>query len=166
MIIHCLSRLARRLGPLSEPSGAVHPLGGWHAQWHDAGLRSGIVFCHDLSRYVLYLNTPASLKPNHLAKRFVDLFLEVVACEGFETAVVARLARTLHPVEFDTRTDPSVMGSMSGIIRRLPQLVLHSPVQASLGLSHHPTRVHGQRIFPDKALAEMIQALQAGGRGH
>lgn len=165
MIIHCTRQLARRLAQVSPtPLTDDHPLGGWHANWIEINGTQSIAFCHDRSRYLLFLPTVSPAQLEDLGNHFIDLFLRVLAAEGFETSAIARVARSLELLQFDRSTDRSVLGSMAAV--SYTELLETDPIAASLHLSHRPASVRGQLIWPDKVMAEMVQALQAGGMGH
>lgn len=80
MIIHCTQKMAAKLsevsaGTLTETS----PLGSWHALLYAVNRRQCVMFCHDASRYILFL--PGLVKAD-LAKRdrlHRELFLAIYA---------------------------------------------------------------------------------------
>ncbi|NWF35864.1 hypothetical protein F3F93_03770 [Mariprofundus sp. KV] len=56
MIIHCTKRLAARLPEVSpEPLAETNPLGSWHANLYTIDRRNCILFCHDQTRFVLFM---------------------------------------------------------------------------------------------------------------
>jgi len=75
MIIHCTKKLAGRLPEVSpEPLVEANPLGSWHANLYTIDRRNCILFCHDQTRFVLFM---AGVKKEHFARLdfwFQDLF--------------------------------------------------------------------------------------------
>jgi hypothetical protein len=67
VIIHCTRRLAPKLHELSaKPLCEPLPLQSWHAHLYRADRRQCLLFCHDGTRFALFL--PGVRKPH-----FADL---------------------------------------------------------------------------------------------
>lgn len=61
MIIHCTQKLAAKLPEISAtPLQETNPVGSWHAHLYTYDRRQCVLFCHDKSRYCLFL--PGLLK--------------------------------------------------------------------------------------------------------
>lgn len=56
MIIHCTKKLAAKLPAVSlEPLMETSPLGSWHANLYTIDRRNCLLFCHDDTRYTVFL---------------------------------------------------------------------------------------------------------------
>ena len=56
MILHCTRKLAERLADVStKPLTETDPLGIWHAHLYSIDRRQCLFFCHDATRYCLFL---------------------------------------------------------------------------------------------------------------
>ena len=114
MIIHCTKKLAAKLpsvssSPLSESS----PLGSWHANLYMIDRRNCILFCHDTTRYTLFLPGLRKVEFAELGRWFRELFTASLAYMGLEDTQVRRAVLALGPVTFDTATGRSVLGSLN-----------------------------------------------------
>ena len=114
MLIHCTKKFAAKLpevsvAPLKEDS----PLGSWHAQLYTIDDRQCVLFCHDLSRFVLFL--PGLRKPHFAelgSKWFRELYFATLQTMGCTQAQIRHVELSLGPVRYDIATDRSVQGSM------------------------------------------------------
>jgi hypothetical protein len=67
VIIHCTKKLAAKLVDVSAtPLIETSPLGSWHAHLLTYDRRQFVMFCHDASRYILFL-------PGLVKSQFADL---------------------------------------------------------------------------------------------
>ena len=165
MIIHCTKKLAAKLPDVSSyPLNDDSPLGGWHAQLYTIDHRQCALFCHDLSRYVLYL--PGLRKP-HFAefgnKWFRELYFATLEAMGCRQAKIRRVELGLGPIRYDTATDRSVLGSiriarqdLDGWLARVPNVLDLDPVAVSCQLNHRPATVHGKTLWPDQVMRELV----------
>ena len=56
MIIHCTKKLAARLPNVSPvPLDEDNPLGSWHAHLYTIDRRNCLMFCHDETRFTLFM---------------------------------------------------------------------------------------------------------------
>ena len=96
--------------PLQESSG----LGGWHAHLFTLDHRQCVMFCHDATRYCLFLG---GLRTPHFAelgsKWFRELFTPALAVVGVPDTQIKRVGLMLGPVRFDTATDRSVQSTIN-----------------------------------------------------
>ena len=123
--------------------------------------RQCVMFCHDLSRYVLFL---PGLRKVHFAelgsKWFRELYMASLQVLGCPCAQIRKAELCLGPVRFDTATDRSVQGSMriarqdlDAWVIRVPNVMDLDPLEVSSHLNHRPARVYGELIWPDEGHA-------------
>ena len=56
MIIHCSRKLAAKRADVSaEPLEETSPLGSWHGHLFTLDRRQCVMFCHDATRFVLFM---------------------------------------------------------------------------------------------------------------
>jgi len=80
MIIHCTQELSTKLSEVSDhPLSEASPLGSWHALLYTVARRQCVMFCHDDSRYILFL--PGLVKSDFadLGRLHRELFLAIYA---------------------------------------------------------------------------------------
>jgi hypothetical protein len=147
MIIHCSWKLAAKLPNVSDaPLVETSPLGSWHGHLFTLDRRQCGVFCHDASRYVLFL--PALRKGDFadLGKLFRPLYLASLAAFGAVPNQIRKAELALGPLCFDTAIDRSVQGSIR-IVQTLDlewlagqtQVINLESLAVSCRLSHRPT---------------------------
>jgi len=114
MIIHCSQKLAAKLPDVSPtPLEETSPLGGWYAHLFTLDRRQCVMFCHDATRYVLFL--PGLRKANFAelgSQWFRPLYLATLAMFCCPDAQIKKVELALGPMRFDTATDRSVQGSL------------------------------------------------------
>ncbi len=169
MIIHCTQKLAKKLPDVStEPSAETSPLGSWHANLYTIDRRNCLLYCHDTTRYTIFL--PGLRKPQfaELGRWFREAFTASLAYMGVADAQVRRAELALGPVSFDTRTDRSVLGSLNEMkfmldvkTRGAEDVMLLNPLSISRWLGHQPVRAKGVKGYwmPDDAMTERVAAL-------
>lgn len=167
MILHCSQKLASRLSevfatPLAEDS----PLGGWHGHLFSLDRRQCVMFCHDATRFTLFM---AGLRKEHFAeigKWFRHLFAGTLAMSGHADAQISRALLALGPVRFDTTINRSVQGTMriarwdlEALLHRVPNVMDLDPLAVSLHLCNRPVTVHGKSLWPSRAMQEVLENL-------
>ena len=165
MIIHCSKKLAAKLPRVSPmPLEESSPLGSWHAHLFTLDRRQCVMFCHDASRYCLFL---AGLRKPHFAelgsKWFRQLFTATLAVIGCPDTQIKKTELLLGPVRFDTATDRSVQGSIN-IARQdliawafqLPNVMDLDPLAVSRRLNERPTTVKGRFQHPDVLMRQIV----------
>ena len=167
MIIHCTRKLAARLPEVSAvelPESS--PLGSWHANLYTIDRRQCVLFCHDESRYCLFLPGLRAPMFADLARRHGELFRATLVLEGVDEARLKRLVLAIGPVRFDTATDRSVLGSMITARWDLEGVRMHEdhvldldPVLASRDLNSRPATVFGRWHIPRDRMLEKVMAL-------
>ena len=125
------------------------------------------MFCHDATRYVLFL---PGLRKEHFAelggKWFQPLYLATLAAFGYAPAQIKKVELAIGPICFDTATDRSVQGSLRIVwqdleawIVRVPEVMDLYPIAVSCELSHRPATICGKLVWPDKAMLEAVARL-------
>ena len=166
MIIHCTQKLATKLPVVSAvPLLESSPLGSWHAHLYRYDRRQCVLFCHDESRYCLFL--PGLVKADfaELGRLHRELFLASLAVLNLPEAKRKRVAMALGPVQCDRKTDRSVLGSLRTADLDLSWLIHdhhvfdYDPIEVSLKLNERPTSVKGKYFFPTEVMLERIGQL-------
>lgn len=168
MIIHCTRKLAPKLSNVSrEPLEEASPLGSWTANLLRIDRIQCLMFCHDETRYALFL--PGVRKPQfqELDRLHRELFLGTLIVFGVPESQLQKVALALGPVRYDKATDRSVLGSMNQmeqqevatIMWRTNHVSEVDPLQASVELSHRPATVRGKWLWPEKAMLEKVSSL-------
>jgi hypothetical protein len=169
MIIHCTKKLAAKLPAVSsEPLSETSPLGSWHANLYIIDRRNVVLFCHDNTRYTLFLPGLRKQEFAELGRWFRELFTASLAYMGMEDNLVRRAELALGPVQFDTRTDRSVLGSLNQMsfmldarVSKVENVMLLNPLSVNRWLCHYPVSVKGVKGFwmADDAMIERVAAL-------
>ena len=91
MIVHCTQKLAAKLQNVSKQALTdSNPLGSWHANLYVIDRRNCIMFCHDQTRFILFM---AGLKKADFANLdfwFQDLFANTMLKLGYDTALIEK----------------------------------------------------------------------------
>jgi len=94
MIIHCTQKLAAKLDNVSRDLlQDSNPLGGWHANLYVINRRQCVMFCHDKTRFVLFI---PGLKKNdfdNLDFWFKDLFANTMLKLGYDPELIEKKTR-------------------------------------------------------------------------
>jgi len=167
MILHCTRKLASRLENVSatrleDPS----PAGSWHAHLYSIDRRQCLLFCHDATRYCLFLPGLRAPQLAALGRWHRDLFLASLASAGTATATLKRIELALGPARFDTATDRSVLSSMTvtrwdleGSLARVTHVLDLDPVAVSRRLNQRPAMVGRVLHWPEREMLERAAAL-------
>jgi len=168
MILHCTQRLAATLDIVSQtPLDEDGPFGSWHAHLFTLDRRQCVMFCHDDTRYCLFL---AGMRKPHFAelgsKWFRELFTATLAVIGIPDKQIARVELMLGPVRFDTATDRSVQGTIN-IARQdlrawafqLPNVMDLDPLKVSVRLNERPVTIRKKFIHPDREMQQRLTQL-------
>ena len=168
MIIHCTKKLAQKVAGVSAVAlREAHPLQTWHGHLYRVDRRQCVLFCHDETRFVLFL---PGVRKEHLADLgtgFRHLFAGTLAAFGCSEARVGRALLALGPARFDAATDRSVLGSMRiafdheilTLVERAPHVLDLDPVAVSCRASRRPTWIRRRSIWPDKRMLELVATL-------
>lgn len=166
MLLHCTRKLADKLPEVAAtPLVESSPLGSWHAHLVRYDRRQCVLFCHDDTRYCLFL--PGLVKTDfaELGRQHRELFLASLVVLKVPQALLDRVAISLGPARFDRATDRSVLGSMRTAALDLDWLIhdVHvldcNPLAVSVKLNERPTSIKRTWLFPDRAMLERIDRL-------
>ena len=169
MIIHCTKKLAAKLpGVSSEVLAETSPLGSWHAHLYVIDRRNCLLFCHDETRYTVFL--PGLRKPElaELGRWFKEAFTASLSYMGLPDNQVCRAELVLGAVQFDTNTDRSVQGSLNQMrfmldarLEEVSDVMLLNPLSVTRWLCHYPVSVRGGKEFwmADDAMMDLVAVL-------
>jgi hypothetical protein len=169
MIIHCTKKLAKKLPEVStEAIVETSPLGSWHANLYTIDRHNCILFCHDATRYTVFL--PGLRKPEfaELGRWFKEAFTASLIYMGMSDAQMRRAELALGPVEFDSQTERSVLGSLNQMkfmldarAEEVEDVMLLNPLSVTRWLCHYPVSIKGVKgcWMADDAMLERIAAL-------
>lgn len=169
MVLHCSRKLAQRLPDVSASALAeISALGGWHGHLVVMDRRQCVLFCHDATRYVLFL--PGLRKPQFhaLGNTWLrHLFAASLAILGCTDTQVRKAELALGQVQYDVATDRSVQASLrvaaldleAWLWRQVPDVMNADPLAAAHWLNQRPTRAQGQLLWPNQAMFDLISAL-------
>jgi hypothetical protein len=168
MILHCSKKLAAKLPDVSlAPLEETSPLGSWHGRLFTMDRRQCVMFCHDATRYVLFL---PGLRKEHFAELgsmwFCPLYLATLAMFGCPDTQIRKVELALGPMRFDTATDRSVQGSLrvakqdlEAWLHRVPNVMDLDPLKMSCWLNERPSTIYGKWVWPEKAMLEAVARL-------
>ena len=169
MIIHCTQKLAKKIPQLSnEALTETSPLGSWHAHIYTIDRSNVLLFCHDDTRYTLFL--PGLRKPHfaELGRFFKLIFTASLANMGVPDNHIRRAELCLGAISFDCNTNRSVQGSLNqmrkmldGRIAEVPNVMLLDPLEVSHWLCHNPVSIGKNKTFwmADEAMAQRVMQL-------
>lgn len=163
MIVHCTQKLAVKLTEVSAtPLVETSPIGSWHAHLYRYDRRQCVMFCHDDTRFCLFL--PGMVKADfvELGRLHREIFLATLVAMNVPQPLLSRAALSLGPMQCDRNTDRSVLGSLRTADVDLSWLI-HGvnvldcdPLAVSLKLNERPASVKGRWFHPSRALLERI----------
>lgn len=165
MIIHCTQKMAVKLSEVSaSPLSETSPMGSWHALLYNVNRRQCIMFCHDASRYILFLLGLVKADFADLGRLHRELFLATLAKQGVAELQLKKIALALGPMRFDRATDRSVLGSINvarsdlSVIMEVEEEAL-DPIAIASILNKRPARAGKVLIWPYKAMLELVNGL-------
>ena len=168
MIIHCSQKLAAKLPGVSPaPLEETSPLGSWHGHLFTLDRRQCVMFCHDATRYVLFMAGVSKADFAELGGRwFRPLYLATLAVSGCPDTQIKKVELALGPMRFDTATDRSVQGSLrvakqdlEAWLYQVPNVMDLDPLKMSCDLNERPATVYGKCVWPEKAMLEVVAGL-------
>lgn len=173
MLLRCTKRLAAKLHldrSRNPPPAVSHheqdPLGEWHGHLLLLDRRQCVLFCHDLTRYVLCLHGLHAAQFAELGRWHQELFLATLAAQDMPSSHVARLKLFFGPLQVDCQTDRSVLGSLRvaaddlryGSLPRVANVLDLDPIVISLELNQRPCTVGKTCIWPAEAMQKLVEA--------
>lgn len=166
MLLHCTQKLAAKLPDVSAtPLADSSPLGSWHAHLYSYDRRQCVLFCHDESRYCLFM--PGLVKADFadLGCLHRELFLTTLRAQNIPEATLKRITLALGPLRCDRKTDRSVLGSLRTADIDLSWLIqdIHvlecNPRAVALELNQRSTSVRGKWLFPAEVMLEHVRSV-------
>lgn len=172
MIIHCTHKLAAKLPSISStPLDETNPLGSWHANLYVIDRHNCVMFCHDKTRFVLFMAGLKKADFVNLDFWFQDHFANTMLKLGYDTHLIEKVLSLLDPLLFNTCCDRSVQGSMRTVrMMELEGMLMDAPdvmdlpfYAASARLNRRPVTTKGMKgsecLWPDKAMKEWIEEV-------
>ena len=174
MILHCTQKLATRIPSTTDlpDPGVAHespagPLSSWHGHLLTIDRRQCVLFCHDATRYVLFLPGLRAPQLAELGRWHRDLFLAMLQEQGLPHHHIARAGLTLGPLCTDRQTDRSVLGSLRvaaqdlkiGALDRTTNVMELASIATSRWLNERPCRVYNRLVWPEQAMREIVEQL-------
>ncbi len=167
MIIHCSKKLASKLPEMSAaPLTETSPLGSWHGHLFVMDRRQCVLFCHDLTRYALFLPGLRKEQFAVLDNWFRQLYFATLAEFGCTATQIKKVDLALGPVRYDTATDRSVQGSIRIMQFDLEPYVFDEgdvmrvdPLAMSRKLSDRPATVYGKFVRPSREMQALVGSL-------
>lgn len=167
VIVHCSKKLAAKLPEVSPVAlTETSPLGSWHAHLFVMDRRQCVLFCHDMTRYALFLPGLRKEQFAVLDNWFRQLYCATLAEFGCAETQINKVELALGPVRYDTVTDRSVQGSIR-IMQFDLEYKVHDegdvmrvdPLAMSCELSDRPATVYGKFVWPKKEMLALIERL-------
>jgi len=166
-VLHCTRKLADKLSGLSaallEEQGT---LGNWHATLVRFDRLQCVLFCHDDTRYCLFLPRLRAPQFAELGRWHRELFLASLAMEGVADPVIARAGLVLGPPRYDSKTDRSVLGTMNialadlqAYVEGAAHILAVDPLLVSRRLNNRPVMANGKLLWPGKAMRARVTRL-------
>lgn len=167
MILHCTRKLAARLSDVSSARlDETGPLGSWHANLYVIDRWRCLLFCHDATRYCLFLPGLRAPQLRELGRWHRELFLASLATAGVQGTVLKKVELAFGAPRFDTATDRSVLGSMTiarwdleGMLMRVGNVLDIDPVLASRHLNERPAMAGRVLHWLEREMVERVTSI-------
>jgi len=128
--------------------------------------RQCVLFCHDLTRYALFLPGLRKEQFAVLGNGFRQLYFATLAEFGCTETQIKKVDLSLGPVRYDTATDRSVQGSLRIVQFDLEAHVFDAgdvmrvdPLAMSCKLSDRPATVYGKFVWPSRDMVTLVDSL-------
>ncbi|TAK86866.1 MAG: hypothetical protein EPO20_05975 [Betaproteobacteria bacterium] len=161
--------MAKLPGVSAQPLEEAGSLGAWHAHLVRFDRVQCVLFCHDETRYCLFLPGMRARQLAELGRWHREVFLASLATEGIADPVIARVDAALGPARFDAKTDRSVLASMNiaqwdlGVyVSREDHVVDADALLVSRRLNERPVEAKGKPLWPARAMRDCVARLAAG----
>lgn len=166
-VLHCTRKIAQKLSGVSaRPIEDVGTLGSWHATLVRFDRLQCVLFCHDDTRYCLFLPRLRAPQFAELGRWHRELFLASLAVEGISDPTIARAGLVLGPPRYDSKTDRSVLGTMNialadlqAYVEDAAHILAVDPLLVSRRLNNRPVMANGKPLWPGKAMRERVTWL-------
>ena len=167
MIIHCTKKLAVKIPSVSKVAlEETSPLGSWHAHLYIIERRQCVLFCHDASRFMLFLPGVTKQHFVDLGDHHRELFLATLRAFKVDEVRLKAVALALGPVRYDTATNRSVLGSMKTArsdlgawLYLMPNIMAVDPVELAHDINQRPASISKEWIRPNKVMLAAVESL-------
>ena len=167
MLLHCTQKLAAKLPEVAaEPLTEKSSLGSWHANLVQVRNRQCVLFCHDETRYMLFVPGLKKIHFANLGRIHRDVFLMSLTAHGAPDNKVMRAGLVLGPTTFDTATDRSVlssmnvaMGDLAGTLMECSNLLELDLMETMLFLNQRPVTSRGVWHRPAEEMLQLVESL-------
>ena len=143
-------------------------MGSWHAHIYTIDRHHCLLFCHDETRYTVFLPGLRKEHFSELSRWFKEIFTASLAYMGVADNLVQRAELAMGPVQFDTCTERSVQGSLNqmrfmldGQLEEVDNVMLLNPLSVTRWLCDYPVRVRDRKDFwkADRAMMDRVNKL-------
>jgi hypothetical protein len=173
MRLHCTEKLAAKLKslPAVADDAGDSALGAWHANLIRVDRVQCVLFCHDETRFCLFLPNVKGPQWTDLGRLHGEIFSEVLAAQGVPDAAIECAKRRSGPLIIDRATNRSVLALINratqdiegGYRHGLAHLLEMHPIKIARWLNERPTTIAGgDWMWPEALMAERVSQLGAG----
>ncbi len=149
MLIHCSEQLSRKLPCISQSRPAeTSPVGSWHCNIYAVEQHDCLLFCHDLTRYVVFIPGLKSDDFHHLDTLFKSPFIQSLTDLGLDAAVTKKVSLTIGKVEFDCYPEHSALDHLDQIsarvvdrVREVENFMMVYPPAITHNMTHYPVNL-------------------------
>ncbi len=128
MIIHATKKLSKKIPNVSVDSlSDDNLLGAWHANIYIIARRSNVMFCHDKTRFCLFIPALKKTDFENLDFWFRDVFANTMLKLNYDSKTIEKALSLVTPLEFDTHCDRSVQGTMRIAHDDLHAILINTP---------------------------------------
>jgi len=174
MIIHSTKKLAQKIPAVSKESlKDDNPFGSWHVNLYVIARRNCIMFCHDKTRFCLFVPALKKAELENLDFWFRDVFANTLLKLNYDARIIEKALSFITPLEFDTNCDRSVQGTMRVAHDDLHAILINTPnltdlrdaplYSISAQLNDRPVTTKGMKYneykWPSSDMKGFIEAL-------
>ncbi|MCP4076290.1 MAG: hypothetical protein GY744_08910 [Gammaproteobacteria bacterium] len=171
MIIHCTKKLASKIPEVnSDTLGDSNPLGSWHANLYTIDRRNCLMFCHDRTRFILFMAGLKMANFTNLNNWFQDVFANTMLKLDYPIDLIDRTLAQLDLLQFDTVCDRSVQGTLriarqdiDAMLYRVADVMDLPMDSTSAKLNNRPVTVKGMKtsdcLWPAEEMKKLISDL-------
>jgi len=174
MIIHSTKKLAQKIPTVSKESlNDINPLGSWHVNFYVIARRNCVMFCHDKTRFCLFIPALKKADLENLDFWFRDVFANTMLKLNYDAKILEKALSFVTPLEFDTSCDRSVQGTMRVAHDDLHSILINTPnlndlrdapfYSISAQLNDRPVTTKGMKynecLWPIRDMKKFIEAL-------
>lgn len=169
MLLHCTEKLAAKLKslPAVADDAGDSPLGAWHANLIRLDRVQCVLFCHDETRFCLFMAGLKASEFKELGRCHRELFTAVLQSHGVPETEIKRALLALGPLRIDRATDRSVLGTLNrsaldvelGYLHGVPHVLHADPVEVSRWLNERSVMARKKWLWPERLMAERVSQL-------